>query len=166
MPESYRKKAVLVPYSELFNSCCKRRRAFAEIYGRNPRENPCLIPKRKNRCFRIKSLLGAERMPQGQYNTNAAGIGEQSVNTGSPRAAAGASPLRRRSPGGFLGGFSGQVQRVYPARLWRGHLSPFWFGFRLWAGSVRVCVYARVYGWSVSKCVFIVDGSNSLCTAF
>ena len=113
---------------------------FAEIYGRNPRENPCLIPKRKNRCFRIKSLLGAERMPQGQYNTNAAGIGEQSVNTGSPRAAAGASPLRRRSPGGFLGGFSGQVQRVYPARLWRGHLSPFGFGFRLWVGSVRVCV--------------------------
>ena len=67
-------------------------------------------------------------MPQGQYNTNAAGIGEQSVNTGSPRAAAWASPLRRRSPGGFLGGFSGQVQRVYPARLWRGHLSPFGFG--------------------------------------
>lgn len=40
---------------------------FAEIYGRNPRENPCLIPKRKNRCFRIKSLLGAEKMPQGQW---------------------------------------------------------------------------------------------------
>lgn len=125
MPESYRKKAVLVPYSELFNSCCKRRRAFAEIYGRNPRENPCLIPKRKNRCFRIKSLLGAERMPQGQYITNAAGIGEQSVNTGIPRAAAGASPLRRRSPGGLSRWFLRTGSKSIPRPALAGSPLPF-----------------------------------------
>ena len=119
---------------------------FAEIYGRNPRENPCLIPKRKNRCFRIKSLLGAEKMPQGQYNTNAAGIGEQSVNTGSPRAAAGASPLRRRSPGGLSRWFLRTGSKSIPRPALAGSPLP----FRVWVqalGWLCSCVRVRVYGW-------------------
>ena len=78
--------------------------------------------------MRIKSLLGAERIPQGQYSTNGAGIGEQSVNTDSPRAAAWASPLRAPLSGGLSRWFLRTGSKSIPRPAWRGHLSPFGFG--------------------------------------